>query len=80
MGGCGSRPTSNGWRSTRTRVHEAAATSAAGEVERARRALGGRGGGAARDPAGVRRAAAFLARRGFDTETVAAVLDLDVDC
>jgi regulatory protein len=58
---------------------EAAATSAAGEVERARHALGGRGGEAARDPAAVRRAAAFLARRGFDTETVAAVLDLDVD-
>ncbi len=58
---------------------EVAATSAAGEVERARRALGGRGGEAARDPAGIRRAAAFLARRGFDAETVAAVLDLDVD-
>ncbi len=57
----------------------AAATSAAGEVERARRALGGRGGALGRDPAAVRRAAAFLARRGFDTETVAAVLDLDVD-
>jgi regulatory protein len=58
---------------------EAAATSTEGEVERARRALGSRGGAAGRDPATVRRAAAFLARRGFDSETVAAVLDLDVD-
>lgn len=58
---------------------EAAATSTAGEVERARRALGGHGDVIGRDPAALRRAAALLARRGFDSETIAAVLDLDVD-
>jgi regulatory protein len=56
-----------------------AATSAEAELERARRALGPRIAPDPGDPAAVRRAAAFLARRGFDAETVATVLRLDID-
>jgi regulatory protein len=59
---------------------EVAATSPEAEVQRARRALGSRPAPDPGDPAAVRRAAAFLARRGFDAETVATVLRLDVDC
>jgi SOS response regulatory protein OraA/RecX len=59
---------------------EVAATSPEAEVERARRALGPRPAPDRGDLAAVRRAATFLARRGFDAETVATVLRLDVDC
>ncbi len=57
----------------------AAETTAADEVERARLALHSRGVANLRDPAQVRRAAGFLHRRGFDADTVAAVLGLDAD-
>jgi regulatory protein len=57
----------------------AAETTAGDEVERARLALRSRGGADLRDPAKVRRAAGFLHRRGFDADTVAAVLGLDAD-
>ena len=60
-------------------VSAAAATSAEAEVARARAALGTRRAPEAGDPAAVRRAATFLARRGFDAETVATVLRLDID-
>ncbi len=60
-------------------VSAAAATSAEAEVERARLALGARRTPDAGDPAALRRAATFLARRGFDSETVATVLRLDID-
>jgi regulatory protein len=56
-----------------------AAADAGDEAERARRALAARGVPDPGDPAGLRRAAAYLQRRGFDAETVAAVLGLDVD-
>jgi SOS response regulatory protein OraA/RecX len=56
-----------------------AQSDAGDEAERARRALGARGAPDPRDPAGLRRAAAYLQRRGFDPDTVAAVLGLDVD-
>jgi regulatory protein len=56
-----------------------AATTAEAEVERARAALGARRAPATDDAAGVRRAAGYLARRGFDADTVAAVLGLDLD-
>jgi regulatory protein len=56
-----------------------AAADAGDEAERARRALGARGVPDPGDPAGLRGAAAYLQRRGFDAETVAAVLGLDVD-
>jgi regulatory protein len=56
-----------------------AETDAGDETERARRALGARGAPGRGDPAGLRRAAAYLQRRGFDPDTVAAVLGLDVD-
>ncbi|HEY3766750.1 MAG TPA: RecX family transcriptional regulator [Gaiellales bacterium] len=55
------------------------ATSAADELDRARRALRGRHAPDARDPASLRRAAAFLARRGFDADTVAAALGHELD-
>jgi regulatory protein len=54
-------------------------TDAGDEVERARRALRARGAPDPGDPAGLRRAAGFLHRRGFDADTVAAVLGFDVD-
>jgi regulatory protein len=54
-----------------------AATSAEAEATRARAALDGRHLRPSRDPADMRRAAAFLARRGFDAETVAGVLGFD---
>jgi len=57
-------------------VRGVARTTAAEEAERARQALRSRG---APDPAHPRRAAAFLYRRGFDADTVAAVLGLDAD-
>lgn len=60
-------------------VAVAAATSHEAEVERARLALGARRSPDTGDPAAVRRAATFLARRGFDAETVATVLRLDID-
>ncbi len=56
-----------------------AATSAAAELDRAREALRGRHAPDPRDPASLRRAAAFLARRGFDTDTVAAALGHELD-
>ncbi len=56
-----------------------AGADAGDEAERARRALGARGAPDPGDPAGLRRAAGYLQRRGFDAETVAAVLGLDVD-
>jgi regulatory protein len=56
-----------------------AATDAGEEIDRARRALAARGAPDPADPAGLRRAAGFLARRGFDADTVAAVLGLDID-
>jgi regulatory protein len=56
-----------------------AATTAADELDRARAALGSRRAPGTDDPAGVRRAAAYLARRGFDADTVAAALGLDAD-
>lgn len=56
-----------------------AETTAGDEAERARRALRARGGADPRDPAELRRAAGFLHRRGFDADTVAAVLGLDAD-
>jgi regulatory protein len=57
----------------------AAGTDADGEIDRARRALAARGAPDPAGAAGLRRAAGFLHRRGFDAETVAAVLGLDVD-
>lgn len=57
----------------------AARTDAGGEIERARRALAARGAPDPADRAGLRRAAAYLGRRGFDADTVADVLGLDVD-
>ena len=57
-----------------------AGTTAAAELDRARAALGSRRAPRTDDAAGVRRAAAYLARRGFDAETVAAALGLDADC
>jgi regulatory protein len=56
-----------------------AETDAGDEVERARRALDVRGAPGRGDPAGLRRAAGFLHRRGFDPETIAAVLGMDAD-
>jgi regulatory protein len=56
-----------------------AETTAADEAERARLALRSRGAPDPGDPAGLRRAAGFLYRRGFDADTVAAVLGLDAD-
>lgn len=56
-----------------------AETTAGDEVERARRALRSRGTPDPRDAAELRRAAGFLQRRGFDADTVAAVLGLDID-
>jgi SOS response regulatory protein OraA/RecX len=56
-----------------------AGTDAGDEAERARRALAARGSPDAGDPAGLRRAAGYLQRRGFDADTVAAVLGLEVD-
>jgi len=56
-----------------------AETTAGDEAERARLALRSRGTSGPRDPAELRRAAAFLHRRGFDADTVAAVLGLDAD-
>jgi regulatory protein len=49
------------------------------EVDRAHRALAARGAPDPRDPAALRRAAGYLHRRGFDPDTVAAVLGLDLD-
>jgi regulatory protein len=54
-------------------------TTAADEAERARQALRSRGAPDPRDPADLRRAAGYLYRRGFDADTVAAVLGLDAD-
>jgi regulatory protein len=67
----------------RLRVDPAArapvATDAGDEAERARRALAARGAPDAGDPAGLRRAAGYLQRRGFDADTVAAVLGFEAD-
>jgi|GraSoiStandDraft_4_1057263.scaffolds.fasta_scaffold199390_2 regulatory protein len=57
----------------------AAETTPGDEAERARLALRSRGVPDPRDPAELRRAAGFLHRRGFDADTVAAVLGLDAD-
>jgi len=57
----------------------AAETDAGDQAERARRAFAARGAPDPRDPAGLRRAAAFLHRRGFDADTVAAVLGIEAD-
>jgi SOS response regulatory protein OraA/RecX len=57
----------------------AAETTAGDEAERARQALRSRGAPDPRSPAELRRAAGFLHRRGFDADTVAAALGLDVD-
>jgi regulatory protein len=54
-----------------------AETSPDAEVDRARAALGSRHPAHTRDPADLRRAAQFLARRGFDGDTVAAALGFD---
>jgi regulatory protein len=59
---------------------EPAATTAAAEAARARAVLVSRYGGPPRDPAGIRRAAAFLARRGYDDDAVASALGIDGDC
>jgi regulatory protein len=56
-----------------------AATDAGEEIDRARRALAVRGAPDPADPAELRRAAGFLHRRGFDADTVAAVLGVDID-
>jgi len=67
----------------RLRVSEAARavahTTAGDEAERARQALRSHGGPDPGSPAELRRAAGFLHRRGFDADTVAAVLGLDAD-
>ena len=55
------------------------ATTAEAELQRARAALGSPRAPATGDPAGLRRAAAYLARRGFDADTVSAALGLDLD-
>jgi regulatory protein len=57
-----------------------AEASADAEVNRAKAALGSRQVPGTRDPADLRRAAAFLTRRGFDGETVAAALGFDDAC
>jgi regulatory protein len=56
-----------------------AATDAGEEAERARRALAARGAPDPGDPAGLRRAAGYLQRRGFDADTIAAVLGLEAE-
>ena len=56
-----------------------ATTTTQEELDRARSVLGSRRAPDTSDAAGVRRAAAYLARRGFDAETVAAALGLDLD-
>jgi regulatory protein len=56
-----------------------AETTAEAEIDRARMALGSHRAPATGDAAGVRRAAAYLARRGFDADTVSAALGLDMD-
>jgi regulatory protein len=56
-----------------------AATDPGDEAERARRALAARGAPDAGDPAGLRRAAGYLQRRGFDADTVATVLGIEAD-
>jgi regulatory protein len=56
-----------------------AETTPGDEIERARQALRARGAPDPRDPGGLRRAAGYLQRRGFDADTVAAVLGLDAD-
>jgi regulatory protein len=56
-----------------------AETTAEAELERARAALGARRAPGTADAGGVRRAAAYLTRRGFDADTVAAALGLDAD-
>jgi len=67
----------------RLRVSEAARavahTTAGDEAERARQALRSHGAPDPGSPAELRRAAGFLHRRGFDADTVAAVLGLDAD-
>jgi regulatory protein len=57
-----------------------AETSADAEVDRARAALGSRYSAHTGDPADLRRAAQFLSRRGFDSDTVAAALGCDDAC
>jgi regulatory protein len=57
-----------------------ATTSAGAELDLARAALASRHVPATRTPADLRRAAAFLARRGFDGDTVAAALGFDDTC
>lgn len=57
-----------------------ATTSAGAELDLARAALASRHVPATRSPADLRRAAAFLARRGFDGDTVAAALGFDDTC
>ena len=54
-------------------------TTAGDEAERARQALRSHGAPDPGSPAELRRAAGFLHRRGFDADTVAAVLGLDAD-
>jgi regulatory protein len=56
-----------------------ATTTAQAELERAQAVLGSRRAPGVNDADGVRRAAGYLARRGFDAETVAAALGLDLD-
>jgi regulatory protein len=50
---------------------------AASDADRARALLHARFGGGPHDISTIRRAAALLARRGFDSETVSAALGLD---
>jgi regulatory protein len=57
-----------------------ASASAGAELDRARAALASRHVPATHTPADLRRAAAFLARRGFDGDTVAAALGFDDVC
>jgi regulatory protein len=56
---------------------ELAETPPGAEVDRARAALGSRHSPRSGDPADLRRAAQFLARRGFDGDTVSAALGFD---
>jgi regulatory protein len=60
-----------------TAVH--ATTTPQAELDRARAVLGSRRAPDTNDADGLRRAAGYLARRGFDAETVAAALGYDLD-
>ena len=73
-GTCAPGPTSSATASSRTRAGAIAQVHAQGDAEAAREMVGSRFGPPPYDEATIRRAAGLLARRGFDEDTVGAVL------